>query len=99
MAGRGADLRRIPMFWREILLTSDEAMYVKSVEMLRLNNINYKVKVSSMHNRMSSTVAMRPGSGIIGSGNMQNFTQEYRIFVKRKDVEFAKKVIGVGHFL
>lgn len=83
------------MFWREILITYDEKVYISSVEALKLNQINYKVKVMSMHNRMASTVVMRHGSGAIGDGAFQRNDQEYRIFVKKKDVELAKKVIGV----
>lgn len=77
---------------RELVATFDLKRKSNICDSLDSNNINYHVKVINRN----SPSAFSDTRGRVGTlGQNLDLSYEYIIYVKKKDFEFAKKIIGI----
>lgn len=75
---------------KELLITLDMKRQGDVRDMLSANGINYKVKVTNREN--SALIGSRIGR--VGSlGRNQNLVYEYKIYVHKKDYDYALGLI------
>ena len=75
---------------RELLITMDMGMQSRVREILSANGIDYTIKVTNLQN--SSIFENKRGR--FGSfGINQDYSYEYKIYVHKKDYDFALKLI------
>lgn len=75
---------------RELLITMDMGMQSRVRETLSANGIDYTIKVTNLQN--SSIFENKRGR--FGSfGINQDYSYEYKIYVHKKDYDFALKLI------
>ncbi len=75
----------------ELIITYDMKQQAEIRNILSANNIEYIVKVKNMQSSNWGRSGMRTRTGTLGTN--ANFSYEYKIYVKKKDLEQAQYLI------
>ena len=76
---------------KELLITVDMSRRSNVCDILSDNGIDYKIKVTNLQSA-SAFSSMRGRRGSFGIN--QNYSYEYKVYVHRKDYDYALKLIG-----
>ncbi len=85
--------------WKEVLTTQDIKKYSRAIEMLSANSIQHRTRISDKKNSSFGLLSAlswsrRARTGVLLERDAVQNT--YYIYVRRKDVSFARKLLGTA---
>lgn len=80
--------------WIEIYIGMDYKEFTRIMNLMERNQIRTKTKLKNINNRMSGNVILGGNPLVLNSTGMNSGNEEYKIMVKKENVEKARCLIS-----
>lgn len=80
--------------WIEIYIGMDYKEFTRIMNLMERNQIRTKTKLKNINNRMSGNVILGGNPWVLNSTGMNSGNEEYKIMVKKENVEKARCLIS-----
>lgn len=80
--------------WIEIYIGMDYKEFTRIMNLMESNQIRTKTKLKNINNRMTNDVILGGSPLVLNSTGMNSENEEYKIMVKKENVEKARYLIS-----